>query len=67
MQKQHPGKNTNDKASVWLLCQEAQRYADIRVAQAIQSVIDYEHERGHEAISLDEERGAKEYADIFCA
>lgn len=65
MKEKHPSGNNNDAGSVWLVCQEAQEYADAQVRRVIQSIIDYELENGRQPICNDEERGANEYADIF--
>jgi len=61
MEKYHADQEVKTVAMIY---EASQQYADMRVRQAIQSVIDYEHERGHVAISLDE-REAQEFADIF--
>jgi len=56
--------NGKDPATVWLVCTEAQKYADFLAAGVVQNVIDYELERGHRAISLDSRR-AEEYVEIY--
>jgi hypothetical protein len=65
MAANYPGKNTNDKAALFLACQGAQEYAEQKVIEVIQSIMDYEHENGRTPICNDEERDAADYAAIF--